>query len=224
MDGRLVRAVGIICSGLLSVLMAASTLAATLPGNFTETNVPSPRANGTWSEAVGVAFSTTGRMFVWERGGRVWIVDSTNPVTQPLLDISEEVLGWRDHGMLGFALHPDFNNTGYVYVMYTVDRNHLMNCDSPQNGAPVCSAYNPTNGSGYNAADTWQPNQQYLDPPTNSRPNPGYFKATIGRIVRYQAVLPSGQTTYENATTVDYDSRRVLLGETQLGFDWPAMT
>ena len=32
--------------------------------------------------------------------------------------------------------------------------------------------------------------------------------------MRYQAVLPSGQTTYENATTVDYGSRRVLLGET----------
>lgn len=208
MDGRLVRAVGIICSGLLlSALTGTTAVAATLPANFTETTVASPRANGSWNEAVGVTFSTTGRMFVWERGGRVWIVDSNNPVTQPFLDINEEVLGWRDHGMLGFALHPDFNNTGYVYVMYTVDRNHLMNCDSPQNGPPVC-------GGGYIAADTWQPNQQFLDPPTNSRPNPGYFKATIGRIVRYQAVLPSGQTTYENATTVDYNSRRVLLGET----------
>ncbi|MEQ1802501.1 MAG: FG-GAP-like repeat-containing protein [Gammaproteobacteria bacterium] len=208
MDGRLVRAVGVICRGLLLTTLATAPIsAATLPGNFTESNVTSPRANGTWNEAVGVAFSTTGRMFVWERGGRVWIVDSTNPVPQPFLDINEEVLGWRDHGMLGFALHPDFNNTGYVYVMYTVDRNHLMNCDSPQIGAPVC-------GGGYIAADTWQPNQQYLDPPTNSRPNPGYFKATIGRIVRYQAVLPSGQTTFENATTVDYSSRRVLLGDT----------
>lgn len=208
MDGRLVRAVGFICRGLLlSVLAAAPSLAANLPANFTETTVPSPRANGSWNEAVGVAFTTTGRMFVWERGGRVWIVDSSSPVTQPFLDINDEVLGWRDHGMLGFALHPDFNNTGYVYVMYTVDRNHLMNCDSPQNGAPVC-------GGGYIAADTWQPNQQFLDSPTNARPNPGYFKATIGRIVRYQAVLPSGHTTYENATTVDYSSRRVLLGET----------
>ncbi|MEO7385403.1 MAG: fibronectin type III domain-containing protein, partial [Gammaproteobacteria bacterium] len=204
MDGRLVRAVGIVCSVLL---MAAAAGAANLPASFTETNVTSPRANGTWNEAVGVAFSTTGRMFVWERGGRVWIVDSTNPVPQPFLDINQEVLGWRDHGMLGFALHPDFNSTGYVYVMYTVDRNHLMNCDSPQNGAPVC-------GGGYIAADTWLPNDQYLDSPANTRPNPGYFKATIGRIVRYQAVLPSGQSDYQNATTVDYNSRRVLLGET----------
>jgi fibronectin type 3 domain-containing protein/glucose/arabinose dehydrogenase len=208
MDGRLIRAVGAFLGGfVLATLPASPAAAATLPGNFVEQTIPSPRANGTWNEAVGVAFSTTGRMFVWERGGRVWIVDSANPVPQPFLDINEEVLGWRDHGMLGFALHPDFNNTGYVYVMYTVDRNHLMNCDSPQNGPPVC-------GGGYIAADTWQPNQQYLDPPTNSRPNPGYFKATIGRIVRYKAVLPGGQTTYENATAVDYNSRRVLLGET----------
>ncbi|MDH5256317.1 MAG: PQQ-dependent sugar dehydrogenase, partial [Gammaproteobacteria bacterium] len=187
-----------LCIGLS---LAPPAMAATLPTHFTETNVPSPRANGSWNEAVGVAFSTTGRMFVWERGGRVWIVDSANPVTQPFLDIHEEVLAWMDHGMLGFALHPDFNSTGYVYVMYIVDRNHLMNCDSPLDGPPAC-------GPGFVAGDDWRPNEHYLDPPTNARPNPGYHKATIGRIVRYQAVLPSGETTYENATTVDYNSRR----------------
>ena len=204
MDGRLGRGIGCF---LIALLMSAAAAATTLPNGFTETGIASPRANGSWNEAVGVTFSTTGRMFVWERGGRVWIVDPNNPVSQPFLDIHEEVLGWRDHGMLGFALHPDFNNTGYVYVMYMVDRNHLMNCDSPQNGPPTC-------GGGYIASDTWLPNSQYLDPPANTRPNPGYFKATIGRIVRYKAVLPPGDTNYARATTVDYNSRRVLLGET----------
>jgi glucose/arabinose dehydrogenase/fibronectin type 3 domain-containing protein/regulation of enolase protein 1 (concanavalin A-like superfamily) len=199
--------------------LAALALALLAPGagattfaesGFTETSVASPRANGSWSEAVGLTFSTSGRMFVWERGGRVWIVDAANPVTQPFLDISPEVLGWRDHGFLGFALHPDFDNTGLVYLMYTVDRNHLMNCDSPTNGAPTC------NGS-YLAADTWFPNQQFLDAPANTRPNPGYNKATIGRIIRLQAVKPVGDADYRRASTVDYASRKVLLGETFAG-------
>ena len=43
---------------------------------------------------------------------------SCQPGQQPFLGINEEVLGWRDHGMLGLARHPNFENTGYVYVMY----------------------------------------------------------------------------------------------------------
>ncbi|MEZ5566626.1 MAG: hypothetical protein R3F24_14460 [Gammaproteobacteria bacterium] len=205
MDGRLGRIVGLF---LIAVLMSASAAATTLPSGFTETGIPSPRAGsaGTkpsvWPSPQPVACSSGAA------GGRVWIVDQANPVPQPFLDIHDEVLGWRDHGMLGFALHPDFsNNTGYVYVMYTVDRNHLMNCDSPQNGAPVC-------GGSYIASDTWLPKRTVSGCAGQYPANPGYFKATIGRIVRYQAVLPSGDTTYERATTVDYNSRRVLLGDT----------
>ena len=42
-----------------------------------------------------------------------------------LIDISEEVGGWRDHGLLGFALHPNFRQNGYIYLAYTVDHHHL---------------------------------------------------------------------------------------------------
>ncbi len=196
MNARLRGALSaLVFAGLLA---GAGATAASLPAGFQEALVASPRSNGSWSQAVGLTFSTTGRMFVWERGGRVWIVDSTTPVPQPFLDLNEEVLGWGDHGMLGFALHPDFNSTGYVYAMYTVDRNHLVNCDSPRDGAPSC-------GAGYVAANTWLP---------TDLASPGYLKATIARIVRYRAVLPAGDADYRNATTVDYASRRVLLGDT----------
>src|SRR5206468_1357917 len=43
----------------------------------------------------------------------------------PLIDISEEVGGWRDFGLLGFALHPNFQQNGYIYLAYTVDHHHL---------------------------------------------------------------------------------------------------
>ena len=125
----------------------------------------------------------------WERDGRVWIVDPDEPLAQPLLDISAEVGGWRDHGLLGFALHPAFRQNGYVYVLYVVDRHHLMNCNSSQPGAPVC------NGS-YNAS-------------TNE-----YFAATIGRITRYRAIKHPGDVDYARARSIDPASRLVLLGET----------
>ncbi|MDH5256141.1 MAG: PQQ-dependent sugar dehydrogenase, partial [Gammaproteobacteria bacterium] len=193
------RSQGLLAALVLTGLLASGgAAAATLPAGFTETVVASPRTGGSWSQPVGLTFSTTGRMFVWEKGGRVWIAGSTPPVPQPFFDINEEVLNWGDHGMLGFALHPDFNSTGYVYAMYTVDRNHLINCDSPRDGIPVC-------GAGYVPANTWLP--------TDSA-SPGYLKATIARIVRYRAVMPAGDADYRNATTVDYGSRRVLVGDT----------
>ena len=64
-------------------------------------------------------------------------------------------------------------SNGHIYLLYTVDRHHLLYTGTP--------SYDP-------AADE-------------------YFNATIGRITRYTAEAAS------NFTTVDYNSRTVLLGE-----------
>jgi glucose/arabinose dehydrogenase/PKD repeat protein len=136
-----------------------------------------------------MTFQTNGRLWVWERGGRVWIVDDANPVATPVLDISPEVGAWSDHGLLGFALHPDFESTGFIYLMFVVDRHHLLNCDSPAVGVPTCfPPYSPT---------------------TNE-----YNNATIGRIVRYRAIKPAGEADYKKARAIDYSTRRTLVGET----------
>lgn len=75
---------------------------------------------------MGLAFNKSGsQMFVWERPGKVWVVE--NNQRQLLLDITEGVGGWYDHGLLGFALHPQFDTNGYFYVFYLVDRYYLMN-------------------------------------------------------------------------------------------------
>ncbi len=76
---------------------------------------------------VGFTFDDNGRMYVWEKAGRVWIVQNGVKLTPALLDISEEVGDWRDHGFLGFTLDPDFLTNGRMYMMYAVDRHHLMN-------------------------------------------------------------------------------------------------
>jgi len=102
--------------------MVRPALAATLPSGFTETQI-----GGTWNEAVGLLFEDNGRMYVWERAGRVWIVENGVKRSTPLIDLSEEVGGWRDYGLLGFALDPNFRSNGFIYLLYVVDRHHLMN-------------------------------------------------------------------------------------------------
>ena len=70
-----------------------------------------------------------------------------------------------------------------------VDHHHLTHCDSSQPGAAVCDA-------DYRAT-------------TNE-----YARATMGRLTRYRAVKPAGHSDYSRASTVDYSSRRVLVGNT----------
>src|ERR1043166_5384442 len=104
--------------------------AATLPAGFTETVIPGP-FDGIWNEAVGLSFENNGRLYVWERAGRVWFQDPGDAAFSLLLDISEEVGDWGDHGCLGFVLDPDFRVNGYVYLLYAVDRYYLLNFGSP---------------------------------------------------------------------------------------------
>ncbi|WP_169307115.1 LamG-like jellyroll fold domain-containing protein [Ferrimonas sediminicola] len=159
--------------------------------NFTEEALSRPDGQG-WSGVVGLAFSEAGdRIYAWEREGRVWIIDEANPVATPFLDIADEVLAWRDHGLLGFALDPLFEQNGYVYIGYIVDRHHLLHCVEPDAGvgAPICD-------------QNYDPNYTVLQ-----------TQATIGRVVRYTAIRPQGAPDFSNAVSVDYDSRKVLIGE-----------
>lgn len=147
---------GMIVAFLL--LMPAITPAQTFPSGFSSTTIGSG-----WSEPVGAMYNKTGtRLFVWEKGGRVYVCNLSGGVyvkqSTPVLDISPEVGNWRDHGMLGFALDPNFETNGLIYLLYVVDRHHLI--------------YFGT-GS-YNAS-------------TNT-----YFSATIGRITRYKTVTSGG--------------------------------
>ncbi len=81
---------------------------------------------GTFDQAVGLTFDDNGRMYVYEKGGKVWIVENGQLASSPMLDISEEVGNWRDFGMLGFVLDPNFLSNGYIYCLYIVDRHHLL--------------------------------------------------------------------------------------------------
>ncbi len=90
-----------------------------------------------WNGMVGFCFGpnaagTKVRQYVWEKSGKVWIVENGVKLASPLIDLREEVGNWRDHGLLGFALDPDFRSNGYIYLMYVVDRHHLLKFGTPE--------------------------------------------------------------------------------------------
>lgn len=128
---------------------------------------------GGFGSVVGVAGIGPSWALAWERSGKVWAVSSDGArVPQPVIDISDEVQGAGDQGLLGLAVDPAFPFRPYVYLFYVVDRHHLLFSGTPQ--------YNPNSNL--------------------------YFKATIGRITRYQLELP------RTGPVLVPSSRKVLLG------------
>ncbi len=102
-----------------------------------------------FEQLVGVGFAplggpASGRMFAWEKGGKVWTVENGVKSVQPLLDISEEVGNWGDYGMLGFAVDPNFQSNGYIYVSYVVDYYYLMNFGLPGYDPAASTPYHDT--------------------------------------------------------------------------------
>lgn len=115
-------------SATFIVFFTVNTFAQSLPAGFTMSNIGSG-----WSEPVGTAFNSSGtKLFVWEKSGRVYVCNWNSTTltydkqTTPVLDISPEVGNWRDHGCLGFALDPNYNTNGLIYLLYVVDRHHLL--------------------------------------------------------------------------------------------------
>ena len=69
-----------------------------------------------------IDWSDDGRnMLVAEREGVVSVVRNGELLNTPFIDISDIVNGVRDRGLLDIAVHPDFENTPYVYLLFTYD-------------------------------------------------------------------------------------------------------
>jgi glucose/arabinose dehydrogenase len=126
----------------------ATAFAQTLPTGFFMSDVSS---GSTWSAPVGTTFTPDGqRLFVWEKNGALYVCNrqaNGNYAKQatPVLNISDEVGGWRDFGLIGFALDPQFSSNGNIYLLYVVDRHHLLTGGLTSNG------YNPATNEYFNA-------------------------------------------------------------------------
>ena len=117
----------ILLFALTDLLFAATTQAQIVPQGF----IDQLHSNG-WNSVTGFEFDKNNQMYVYEKKGKVWVIDTNNnKQITPLLDISDEVGNFGDNGLLGFCLHPDFLNNGLFYLFYTVDRYHLLNAGTP---------------------------------------------------------------------------------------------
>jgi glucose/arabinose dehydrogenase len=60
------------------------------------------------------------RLFIVEKGGRIRILNDDGSVnTTPFLDISGQVSGGSEQGLLGLTFHPNYSSNGFFYVNYT---------------------------------------------------------------------------------------------------------
>src|SRR3990170_7760373 len=62
--------------------------------------------------------SPDGRIFITEKNGLIRVISDGNLLDEPLLNL--EVDDSNERGLGHIALHPDFDNNGFLYVYYTV--------------------------------------------------------------------------------------------------------
>jgi glucose/arabinose dehydrogenase len=79
-----------------------------------------------FSYPAGILFGSKTISYVYELDGRVWVIEDGMVAENPIIDISQEVGFWADHGLISATLDPDFSENGYIYLLYNVDRHHLL--------------------------------------------------------------------------------------------------
>lgn len=62
-----------------------------------------------------------GRMFIAHKDGRVSVALDGVVLAAPFIDLSAEVNSHWDRGLLGIAVHPQFPDEPYIYLLYTYD-------------------------------------------------------------------------------------------------------
>ena len=66
----------------------------------------------------------SGRLFIADQVGQIWIVDNTGTLlSKPFLDISNKLVtlmpGYDERGLLGLAFHPGYSTNGRFFVYYS---------------------------------------------------------------------------------------------------------
>lgn len=112
--------------GLATVILVGALLLAGCPFFGTVPGFPINVAAGLQAEwlvtnaaqPAGLAFAPDGRVFYTEKQtGRIRIIENGQLLDEPLADVPVNYAGQR--GLLGIALHPNFNILPRVYVFYT---------------------------------------------------------------------------------------------------------
>ncbi len=76
------------------------------------------------SSPVAMTHAGDERLFVCEQtSGRVRILDENGSIIGTLINVSSDINGGGERGLLGIAFHPDFDENGYFYLNYTNNSN-----------------------------------------------------------------------------------------------------
>src|ERR1051325_7665775 len=78
-------------------------------------------SGATFSLPTCLAVAPDGRIFVGEKGGRLFVVQNGAKLAQPFIDLGSEILTDGDRGLMGLALDPNFELNGFVYLAYVTD-------------------------------------------------------------------------------------------------------
>ncbi len=75
--------------------------------------------------ATGFAFAADDRIFVTTKEGLVHVVQAGVVHSEPFIDLRDAVNDSGDRGLTDVAVHPDFPNTPYIYLVYVLDPQEL---------------------------------------------------------------------------------------------------
>ena len=133
----------------VAALLAAGAMQAAaqaLPAGFQRSDPFTGR-----SQPTAIAFAHDGRVFVAEKGGRIWAYANLLDAAPVLAaDLGARVHDFWDRGLLGFTLDPHFPEAPFGYVLYTY--NGGLDLGGPTPRWPAISCPTPpgatTNGGG----------------------------------------------------------------------------
>lgn len=110
-NSKLLLAALLIAGGLLTTVTASAA-----PSGFTG-------AEPVWTGLdlpTNIEFAPDGRVFIIEKKGVIKTADSINDSTlSQVTNLQSQVHNFWDRGLLGLAVHPQFPNQPYLYILYT---------------------------------------------------------------------------------------------------------
>ena len=101
----------------------------TVPSGFEDSSVavvPYPTA---------LAFVPDGRLLIAAMQGQIYVWQNGSLVPDAALDLAGRVCAYRERGLVGLAVDPEFTFNHFVYVSYSFDKYGA--CDAEQEVAPV---------------------------------------------------------------------------------------
>jgi len=84
---------------------------------------------GGFSSPVGLTHSGDGsnRLFVVDQIGKIYLIDQGELLSEPFLDITDKIVDidttYDERGLLGLAVHPDYETNGRFFIYYSSPKN-----------------------------------------------------------------------------------------------------